>query len=148
MTGHAEILMARIHGQTPPQVWVHVLDTPPDYWMAQDATDSIANGFRAQIIILPTESVSGLDLAILKGLTVHVIGENESRCMAVMNRCKNVQVHKFVCVGTLEERIDQMIEQKKQLAESIVGAGEAWLTELSTDQLRDLFTLGHEAVGD
>ena len=61
---------------------------------------------------------------------------------------KNVQVHKFVCVGTLEERIDQMIEQKKQLAESIVGAGEAWLTELSTDQLRDLFTLGHEAVGD
>ena len=61
---------------------------------------------------------------------------------------KNVQVHKFVCVGTLEERIDQMIEQKKQLAESIVGAGEAWLTELSTDQLRDLFTLGQEAVAD
>ncbi len=88
MIGHAEILMARIHGQTPPQVWVHVLDTPPDYWMAQDATDSVANGFRAQILILPTESVSGLDLAILKGLTVHVIGENESRCMAVMNRCK------------------------------------------------------------
>ncbi len=59
---------------------------------------------------------------------------------------KNVQVHKFVCIGTLEERIDQMIEQKKELAESIIGAGEAWLTELSTEQLREVFTLSRDAV--
>ena len=44
---------------------------------------------------------------------------------------RNVQVRKFVCVGTLEERIDAMIEQKKALAERIVGTGESWLTELS-----------------
>jgi SNF2 family DNA or RNA helicase len=61
---------------------------------------------------------------------------------------KNVQVHKFVCVGTLEERIDQMIEQKKDLAERIVGAGEGWLTEMSTDQLKELFVLSREAVGE
>ncbi len=61
---------------------------------------------------------------------------------------KNVQVHKFVSVGTLEERIDQMIEQKKELAESIVGSGESWLTEMSTDQLKELFTLNREAVGE
>jgi SNF2 family DNA or RNA helicase len=61
---------------------------------------------------------------------------------------KNVQVHKFVCVGTLEERIDQMIEQKKDLAERIVGAGESWLTEMSTDQLKELFALSREAVGE
>jgi SNF2 family DNA or RNA helicase len=61
---------------------------------------------------------------------------------------KNVQVHKFVCVGTLEERIDQMIEQKKELAESIVGSGENWLTEMSTAQLRELFALSREAVGE
>jgi SNF2 family DNA or RNA helicase len=61
---------------------------------------------------------------------------------------KNVQVHKFVCVGTLEERIDQMIEQKKVLAESIVGSGENWLTEMSTDQLKELFALSREAVGE
>jgi SNF2 family DNA or RNA helicase len=59
---------------------------------------------------------------------------------------KNVQVHKFVCIGTLEERIDQMIEQKKELAESIIGAGEAWLTELSTEQLKEVFTLSRDAV--
>ncbi len=61
---------------------------------------------------------------------------------------KNVQVHKFVCVGTLEERIDLMIEQKKVLAESIVGSGENWLTEMSTDQLKELFALSREAVGE
>jgi intein/homing endonuclease len=61
---------------------------------------------------------------------------------------KNVQVHKFVCVGTLEERIDQMIEQKKDLAERIVGDGENWLTEMSTEQLKELFTLSREAVGE
>ncbi|MFZ2070074.1 MAG: DEAD/DEAH box helicase [Halobacteriota archaeon] len=59
---------------------------------------------------------------------------------------KNVQVHKFVCIGTLEERIDQMIEQKKELADSIIGTDEAWLTELSTDQLKEVFTLSRDAV--
>jgi len=46
----------------------------------------------------------------------------------------------------MEEHIDQMIEQKKVLAESIVGAGENWLTELSTAQLKELFALSREAV--
>jgi SNF2 family DNA or RNA helicase len=65
-----------------------------------------------------------------------------------IGQTRNVQVHKFVCVGTLEERIDLMIAQKKDLAERIVGAGEGWLTEMSTDQLRDLFKLSREAVGE
>jgi SNF2 family DNA or RNA helicase len=59
---------------------------------------------------------------------------------------KNVQVHKFICLGTMEERIDEMIEHKKELADSIVGTGEAWLTEMSTDQLKDVFTLSRGAV--
>ncbi|GCF09594.1 DEAD/DEAH box helicase [Dictyobacter arantiisoli] len=59
---------------------------------------------------------------------------------------KNVQVHKFICQGTMEERIDQLIEQKRALAEQIVGSGENWLTELSTDQLVELFTLDRAAI--
>jgi superfamily II DNA or RNA helicase len=59
---------------------------------------------------------------------------------------QNVQVHKFVCVGTLEEKIDAMIEQKKGLARAVVGGGENWLTELSTDELRDLVHLRREAL--
>ncbi|MGH3263108.1 MAG: DEAD/DEAH box helicase, partial [Trebonia sp.] len=59
---------------------------------------------------------------------------------------RDVQVRKFVCVGTLEERIDAMIEQKKALAERIVGTGESWLTELSSAALREVLTLSPEAV--
>ncbi len=59
---------------------------------------------------------------------------------------KDVQVRKFVCVGTLEERIDAMIEEKKALAERIVGTGEGWLTELSVAELRKVIALSPEAV--
>jgi superfamily II DNA or RNA helicase len=65
-----------------------------------------------------------------------------------IGQTRNVQVHKFLCVGTLEERIDEMIEQKQQMAESIVGAGEGWLTELSNRQLKDLLALRQEAIGE
>ncbi|MBW4563264.1 MAG: DEAD/DEAH box helicase [Mojavia pulchra JT2-VF2] len=63
-----------------------------------------------------------------------------------IGQTRNVQVHKFVCTGTLEEKIHDMIESKKQLAEQVVGAGEEWLTELDTDQLRNLLLLDRSAV--
>jgi len=59
----------------------------------------------------------------------------------------NVLVHKLVCIGTLEERIDQMIERKKELADTVIGSGEGWITEMSTQRLRELFALGREAMG-
>ena len=61
---------------------------------------------------------------------------------------KNVQVRKLTCVGTLEERIDTLINRKKDLADRIVGTGEAWITELDTSQLRELVTLSAGAVAD
>jgi SNF2 family DNA or RNA helicase len=61
---------------------------------------------------------------------------------------KNVFVHKFVCLGTLEERIDQMIEEKRSLAESVIGTGEAWLTELSNDDLKEILALRRDAVSN
>jgi superfamily II DNA or RNA helicase len=54
---------------------------------------------------------------------------------------RNVQVHKFVTTGTLEEMIDDMIESKKGLAQAVVGSGENWLTEMSTDELRNVIRL-------
>ncbi|HKI31240.1 MAG TPA: DEAD/DEAH box helicase [Gemmataceae bacterium] len=65
-----------------------------------------------------------------------------------IGQTKNVLVHKFLCVGTLEEKIDEMIERKQQVAERVVGAGEGWLTELSNEQLKDLFALRQEAIGE
>ncbi|MFC6934617.1 DEAD/DEAH box helicase [Actinomadura yumaensis] len=65
-----------------------------------------------------------------------------------IGQTRNVQVRKFICVGTMEERVDEMIERKKALADSIVGTGEDWLTELSVAELRDVLRLSPEAVSD
>jgi len=61
---------------------------------------------------------------------------------------RTVQVHKFLCSGTLEEHIDEMIENKRALAENVLGNDESWLTHLSTSQLRDLVTLRREALAN
>jgi SNF2 family DNA or RNA helicase len=58
---------------------------------------------------------------------------------------KDVMVHKFITSGTIEEKIDHMIEEKSKLATDILAAsGESWITELDNKQLMELFTL---AVG-
>jgi SNF2 family DNA or RNA helicase len=61
---------------------------------------------------------------------------------------RKVQVHKFLCAGTLEEKIDEMIEKKKGIAEQVVGTSEAWLTALSVSQLREMMTLRAGAVAE
>lgn len=63
-----------------------------------------------------------------------------------IGQTRNVQVYKFLCTGTMEERIDEMIERKKALSEAIVGTSEDWITELSTEDLREIFQLRKEAV--
>ncbi|MET8323515.1 DEAD/DEAH box helicase [Micromonospora sp. NPDC005189] len=59
---------------------------------------------------------------------------------------RRVQVRKFVCAGTVEEKVAAMIADKRNLAERVVGTGEQWITELSTGQLRELFALEAGAV--
>jgi len=55
---------------------------------------------------------------------------------------KNVMVHKFITSGTIEEKIDMMIEEKSKLAGDIIAAsGESWITELDNKKLMELFTL-------
>ena len=63
-----------------------------------------------------------------------------------IGQSRHVQVHKFVCRGTLEERIDAMIEEKKALARAIVGTGESWITSLSDQELAELVRLDRDAV--
>jgi superfamily II DNA or RNA helicase len=57
-----------------------------------------------------------------------------------------VQVHKLLSVGTIEEKIDRLLEQKRQLAAKVVGAGERWITELDNVELRELFALSSSAA--
>ncbi|HSH81251.1 MAG TPA: DEAD/DEAH box helicase [Herpetosiphonaceae bacterium] len=59
---------------------------------------------------------------------------------------RNVFVHKFVALGTVEERIDAMIADKQRLSSLVVGTDESWLTELDTDTFTDLIALRRSAV--
>ena len=61
-----------------------------------------------------------------------------------IGQLRNVFVHKFVCSGTLEERIQQMLDRKREVADSLLAAGENWITELSNDELKRLLTLDHK----
>ncbi|HZZ43916.1 MAG TPA: DEAD/DEAH box helicase [Tepidisphaeraceae bacterium] len=65
-----------------------------------------------------------------------------------IGQTRKVQVHKFICVGTMEERIDKLLTDKIALADQIVRAGDEWLTNLSTSELKDYLSLSSEAVGE
>ena len=62
---------------------------------------------------------------------------------------RNVLAHKFVCRGTIEERIDKLIQSKQQLAQDVLeGGAEINLTEMSDAQLLDLVRLDIHSIGE
>ncbi len=63
-----------------------------------------------------------------------------------IGQTRDVLVHKFVCAGTFEEVLDELIARKVTISRAVVGAGETWITELGTDELRDLFSLRGPAL--
>ncbi len=65
-----------------------------------------------------------------------------------IGQTRDVQVRRLVCTGTIEERIAEMNEAKRDLAARIVGTGEQWLGDLSTAELRELLALSADAVAE
>lgn len=69
-----------------------------------------------------------------------------------IGQTRQIQVHKLVCAGTLEERIAQIIDEKRALAGRIIevsgAAGEGWITELGNDELAELISLSSPAIGE
>jgi SNF2 family DNA or RNA helicase len=63
-----------------------------------------------------------------------------------IGQLRDVQVHKMITLGTLEERIDELLERKQGLTRRIVGTGEQWLTEMPDDELQELFALRRDWV--
>ena len=61
---------------------------------------------------------------------------------------RDVQVRKLVCIGTVEDRIAEMIRQKRGLAGTAIGDDDTWLADLSADALYETLRLGAEAVAE
>jgi SNF2 family DNA or RNA helicase len=58
-----------------------------------------------------------------------------------IGQLNNVMVHRFITQGTFEEKINQMLQKKKELANLTVSTGEKWIGEFSNAELRDLVKL-------
>ncbi len=63
-----------------------------------------------------------------------------------IGQTRSVAVYKFICAGTVEERVDALAERKKELAVAVIQSGAGWLTEFNAESLRELFELRKEAV--
>ncbi len=120
----------------------------------EEMIDRFQNDPRAPKILILSLKAGGVGLNLTRANHVFHFDrwwnpavENQATDRAFrIGQTRNVQVHKFICIGTLEERIHDLIESKRALAEQVVGAGENWVTELDTDQLRQLLVLDRSAV--
>ncbi|MFF1613758.1 DEAD/DEAH box helicase [Amycolatopsis sp. NPDC058278] len=127
--------------------------------LGKGARDAIVERFQAgdgpRILLLSLKAGgSGLTLTAA-GQVLHLdrwwnpAVENQATDRAFrIGQRRTVQVRKFVCPGTIEDRIDTLITRKRELAGMVVGEGESRFTELSTDALRGVLTLGEEAIDD
>ncbi len=120
----------------------------------EEMIDRFQNDPRAPKILILSLKAGGVGLNLTRANHVFHFDrwwnpavENQATDRAFrIGQTRNVQVHKFICIGTLEERIHDLIESKRALAEQVVGAGENWVTELDTDQLRQLLVLDRSSV--
>ncbi|GHT77821.1 helicase [Bacteroidia bacterium] len=112
----------------------------------EDMVNRFQNGRADKIFILSLKAAgTGLNLTAAS----HVIHydlwwnpavENQATDRAYrIGQKKNVMVHRMICKNTFEERIDEMIQKKKHLAEMTVASGENWIGKLSNKELREIF---------
>ncbi len=64
-----------------------------------------------------------------------------------IGQTEDVHVYKMICEGTLEKQIDELLEKKKQLSESILGSGDGWVTELNDTEVYELVRLRKKVLG-
>lgn len=100
MIGHKQIVEARVNGFNPKHVWIHLLNHEPTEFDKRDAEDALLNGFRAQILIAPSENIRTLQLVGVRGLIVHIIAEDDDRAIRMCNHLHRFQPSAvLLCVG-------------------------------------------------
>lgn len=76
-----------------------------------------------------------------KQINIILLNEKKKNRAYRIGQTKNVNVYKFITVGTIEEKIDELIDEKKELADSIIISGESWLTTLDNNKIKELISL-------
>ncbi|GAA4708230.1 DEAD/DEAH box helicase [Brevibacillus fulvus] len=141
--GYGPVLF--LHGGTP--------KAKRDEMISQFQNSDENDPYRPQVFILSLRA-GGVGLNLTEANHVFHIDrwwnpavENQATDRAYrIGQKRNVHVYKFVTLGTIEERIDELMERKLSLSDKIVGSGEQWITELSTSELHDLFRLRKEWI--
>ncbi|KGG16904.1 MULTISPECIES: DEAD/DEAH box helicase [unclassified Prochlorococcus] len=119
----------------------------------QEMVDRFQNDPRGPQLFLLSLKAGGLGLNLTRANHVFHIDrwwnpavENQATDRAYrIGQTKSVIVHKFITTGSIEEKINQMICEKSQLAEDIIGSGENWLGKLSVEELSKLVVLESNA---
>lgn len=110
--------------------------------------EEFQNGYTKKIMVISLKAGgTGLNLTAAN----HVIHydlwwnpavENQATDRAFrIGQKKNVMVHRLISMGTFEEKINDLLKAKQQLADLSVSVGENWITEMSNEELRGIFGL-------
>lgn len=102
MIGAQQIFNVRMNGYTPSNVWVHVLDTEPDYSPAMHPEIALQNGFHAEIHITPMDK-GALDFRCLTGLVIHLMGNDERKVLNILKQIERVRPKRIIT--SLQNRI-------------------------------------------
>jgi hypothetical protein len=140
----ATLLQQHLHGQGIPSLFLHG-GTP-----VARREEMVAQFQAGQVpVFLLSLKAGGTGLTLTRA--THVIHYDRWWNPAVEDQATDrayrigqdrpVQVHRMIAEGTLEDRIATLLETKRDLADAVIGSGEAWIGELSDAELADLVTL-------
>eukprot|EP00173_Palmaria_palmata_P000563 Plantae.Rhodophyta-Palmaria_palmata.ctg1263.p1 GENE.Plantae.Rhodophyta-Palmaria_palmata.ctg1263~~Plantae.Rhodophyta-Palmaria_palmata.ctg1263.p1 ORF type:complete len:157 (-),score=31.01 Plantae.Rhodophyta-Palmaria_palmata.ctg1263:422-892(-) len=109
----------------------------------------------AKQVLLLSLKAGGVGLNLVKANHVvlydrwwNVAAENQAVDRAFrIGQTKNVFVHKFICSDTFEEKIDAMIEAKKEISDLTCGSGETWIGKMNDEELAEIFKLSKSMEG-
>lgn len=117
----------------------------------QELVDSFQNDRSEKIMILSLKAAgTGLNLTAASAVIHYDLWwnpavENQATDRAFrIGQKQNVTVYRFITANSFEEKINDMLESKRALAEMTVATGEHWITELDNKQLQEIFTLSKQ----
>ncbi|QKZ17719.1 DEAD/DEAH box helicase [Streptomyces chartreusis] len=146
--GMARLIAAHLASRAVPVELLHGGTPVPD---RERMVDRFQDGATPVLVLSLKAAGTGLNLT-RAGHVVHfdrwwnpAVEEQATDRAYRIGQTQPVQVHRLITEGTVEDRIAEMLESKRALADAILGSGESALTELTDHELSDLVSLRRES---